>query len=269
MSFRRTPTALAVAVIAALAVPAVASAHHLDNNASTATCELVNGQPTLTVNAVFVAFEDSNKPVNYAVEDNTRTIDTGVFTWNGPNYTKTLTYSVAPGLHAVTFKAWWGDHYSGGSGTFNRITYCPVPPPPPEVVAPAPPPLAPTSPVVVPPAPSVPPATATSPTGHRPCVPYPKSRFRLTIRPPMNTIDHGQVTFRVRGPHIKWVRFHVDHRWAVTDRSRPFKTSVWLWRTDVWGPTLWGRHTIRVTVRTKCRRIHLRKTVFNHDPPTR
>lgn len=260
MAPRRILLAVLAAGLALLVAPAVASAHHLDNNASTVDCELVNNVPTLTVSARFVAFEDFNKPVNYTVIDNDRTIDTNVFTWSGPDYTKNLSYVSTFGRHTVTFRAWWGNHDTGGSGSFTRTVVCPaaIPPPPPPPPAAAPPPPPPTTPVALPP--------------HKtkaPCVPYPKSRFTLRDTPNMNGMAHGKVTWRVRGPHIKWVRFHVDHRYAITDRSRPFKVSMWLWRTDIWGPALWGEHTISATIRTKCGVVKLQDEEFNHDPPIR
>jgi hypothetical protein len=82
----------------------------------------------------------------------------------------------------------------------------------------------------------------------------------------MSTLEHGKVTFQVRGPYIKWVRFHVDNRYSWTDRSRPFTMTVWLWQPDVFGPHLWGRHMVRANVRTRCGMVRLRKEVVNLDP---
>jgi hypothetical protein len=264
MRTTRTPlAALTIAAALLLAVPAIAAAHHLDNNASSVTCELNQNTPTVTIKAVFVGFEDYNKPVNYSVDRDDVSIDSGVFTWAGPDYTKVLVYPSSPGQHYFTFKAWWGSRGNGGTGSFTRTVVCPVPVPPPPAQPPATPPAPPAQP------PAAPPTTKKPP--HHPravCVPYPKARYRMINRPPMSQMQHGLTTFKVRGPHIKWVHFHVDHRYTFKDSTRPFVFRAWLWRTDIWGPTLWGPHTVTAKIKTKCGYVTLRMHAFNHDPPT-
>lgn len=274
MLTRRIPLLATLAVAALLAVPAAASAHHLDNNASTVTCELAANAPTVTIKAVFVGFEDYNKPVNYSADRDDVTIDSGVFTWPGPDYTKVLVYPSTPGQHFFTFKAWWGSRGNGGSGSFTRTVVCPAPVPPPVQVGcngqPIPPGQQPPvcAPPVTPP-PASPPKSGKPPHHPGPCVPYPKSRYRMINRPPMSQMAHGLTTFKVRGPHIKWVHFHVDHRYTLKDDTRPFVFRAWLWRTDIWGPTLWGPHTVTAKIKTKCGYVTLRVHAVNHDPPVR
>lgn len=85
----------------------------------------------------------------------------------------------------------------------------------------------------------------------------------------MNSIDHGKVTFRVRGPHIRWVTFQIDHRYQHVERAKPFKLTTYLWRTDMWGAMprpLYGYHRIRATVHTTCGAEHLGLLRFNRDP---
>ena len=55
---RRTPLAAGIGLLAILIVPAVAQAHHVE---STAKCELVGNQPTVTLDARFVGFSNTKQ----------------------------------------------------------------------------------------------------------------------------------------------------------------------------------------------------------------
>jgi hypothetical protein len=273
MSTRRTPLVAAFCVaLVLLALPAVASAHHIDNNHSRAACVLVNNVPTLTVDVVFVDFEPRNKPVHWSISINDTFDSADDEGWpdtenpHTQHWTKTAV--AANTSYSIVYSAHWGRGYEARI-PFETVV-CPQPVPPAirygcngQPIPPGAPVCAPPAPPVVKPRPKSPPKSPPK----TPCVKAPASHFRLIDTPPMSSIDHGLVTFTVRGPHIRWVRFHVDHRWALTDRSRPFKAALLLWRTDIWGPALWGRHTVRATVRTRCGTVHLVKRVFNNDPP--
>lgn len=278
MPFRRTTLlALLAAVLAALSVPAVASAHHIDNNHSRAACVLVNNVPTLTVDVVFVDFEERNKPVHWSISINgafDSADDEGWPDTENPHtqhWTKTAV--AANTSYSIVYSAHWGRGYEARI-PFETVV-CPQPVPPAVRYDCNGQPIPPGAPVCAPPAPPAPPVRPKVPP--RPpkappkppkiCVKAPASHYRFTDSPPMSSIDHGLVTFTVRGPYIKWVRFHVDHRWAMTDRKAPFKAALLLWRTDVWGPTLWGRHVVRATIHTPCGNVKLVKYVFNNDPP--
>jgi len=252
-------------ILLALLAPASALAHHLEQDTSSLKCELIGGGvPAIIVNAHYVDFSPWDQPVFWSVTIDHVRVAGGALTWSGPDYRHVATFQTTPGTHDVVYQATWNQGDNGGY--LRRSLVCPQPPPPP----PPTPPTTPPSPPAAPPAPPAPPVVPTQPVAGNeaaPCVKPAKSRFRLIDTPPMNSIDHGHVTFRVRGPHIKWVRFHVDHRWAKTDRSHPFKIGLWLWQTNVWGPALWGPHTISATIRTKCGTVRLSIKRFNHDPP--
>lgn len=266
-----------VTALAVLAFAAPAQAHHVDFNKSKAACVLVNNVPTLTVDVVFVDFEESNKPVSWTISINGVADSSGSESWPATenphvqHWTKTAV--AASTSYSIVYSAHWGRGYTV-SIPFETVV-CPQPAPPTVQYGctgqPIPPGTAP--PVCTPPTASAPPP-ATPPKTKKPpkhpraaCVPYPRSRYRMINRPPMSQMQHGLTTFRVRGPQIKWVHFHVDRRFTFKDSSRPFVFSAWLWRTDIWGATLWGRHTITAKVKTKCAYVTLRMRVFNHDPP--
>lgn len=184
--------------------------------------------------------------------------------WEG-----TISVPRPPGYGKVTVVA----TFDASDSPYSRTTVVPCgtpppPPPPPPPPKPPVPPPAPPAPPVPPPAPPVPPHV-TPPPPKAPCVPYPRSRYRLTERPSMRTVDHGPVTFRVRGPHIHWVHFHIDQRYTHKDDTAPFLMPTLLWRADQWGPMprpLYGLHKVTAVIRTKCRTLHLVKIVFNSDP---
>jgi hypothetical protein len=240
MAPRRIRLAALAAGLALLVMPAAASAWH-----GQLTCTTFHYVGASQAIPLHLAWSQNGAQYNQSLPI--------IGPWEG-----TVNVPTPPGYGKVTVVGTWNAEDS--PYTYTTTVPCGTPPkPPPPPPAPPVPPTPPAPPTVTPPPPPAPPKA--------PCVPYPKSRFTLRDTPNMNGMAHGKVTWRVRGPHIKWVRFHVDHRYAITDRSRPFKVSMWLWRTDIWGPALWGEHTISVTIRTKCGVVKLHANRFNHDPP--
>jgi hypothetical protein len=134
----RTIRSLAAAetVAASLGGASIASAH-----------ELVNGQATCTgLTAGYAGFDNSEKPITYAVTVDTVATTSGTFAFPGSSGTLTVPF-VAPlpaGDHVVAFTSSWPGQ-GAENGAFNVTVHgCPGPP-----AAPTAPPL---------PAPSAPPA---------------------------------------------------------------------------------------------------------------
>jgi hypothetical protein len=137
--------AAAVTVAACLGGASIASAH-----------ELVKGQATCTgLTAGYGGFNDTEKPIAYAVTVDTVAKTSGTFTFPGSSGTLMVPFAapLPAGNHVVEFTSSWPGQGSE-NGAFTQTVYgCPGPPAPPPPPAPL---VAPT-----PPAPAV--ASATSP----------------------------------------------------------------------------------------------------------
>jgi hypothetical protein len=289
-SFMTMAAAAAIAACPAV-VPAVAEAHHLENDTSTMACVLVNNVPTLQVHAQYRDFTKYDLPVDVQTQVDNQPIPGGSYQITAlnvpslPDFPDDKVYPLAPGTHDVDYYASW--NHGRDSGHFGRTVTCPPPVPPPVLCngVPVPPgtnctPPPPTT-VVVCNGKQMPPGTPT--TG---CTPPPKTcaskchpprkvcvpgRYRVTVHP--KHIDHGQVTFRLIGPHTSHVRWYVDHKrhgrggHAWEHKSHHGRRwSIYLWVQDVWGSTLWGRHRVTVTFDTPCGHRKLTLKYFNHDP---
>ena len=80
------PTAVIAISMAALTVPAVADAHHVDSGS--AVCSLVGDVPTIKAQASFVGFASYNKPIAGKMEvDGTTVATISGFTFSGSSGT--------------------------------------------------------------------------------------------------------------------------------------------------------------------------------------
>jgi hypothetical protein len=125
--FLRTPLAAVIGLLAFLAVPAAAQAHHVE---STAKCELVANQPTVTLNVTFVGFSSTHKVTGTITFDSAFVKDvvpTDV-SW-APNNNGTLVYTrtTSPGAHSVQGDFTWPGKDSGDNGEAHHTVSCPEP----------------------------------------------------------------------------------------------------------------------------------------------
>jgi hypothetical protein len=128
---RRTPLAAVIGLLAVLIVPAVAQAHHVE---STAKCELVGNQPTVTLDAKFVGFSSTKEVTGTIKLDDVlvKNVVPADLTWTGDNgrllYTKTTT----GGQHTVKGDFTWPGKGSGDNGKAHHSVTCPEPPETPD-----------------------------------------------------------------------------------------------------------------------------------------
>lgn len=125
----RIPIA-AAAALTALALPAVASAHHITGG--TATCT--------EATATYSSFSESNKPISYKVYVDSALLLSGSGTFPGSSGSITATYPapLAAGDHVVKWVSTWpGQGDQNGSFT-KEVTGCEGPPVPVQPVTPAP-----------------------------------------------------------------------------------------------------------------------------------
>ena len=129
----RTPLAAVIGLVAFLAVPALAQAHHIG---ATASCELVDNVPTVTYRVDFIGFSSSAKPTtkgNVKV-DNTvnKSVPPSTITWNTePGTLRGSAPGTAGQTHTVKADFEWkvNGHTEGGSIT-KTTGKCPTPPKP-------------------------------------------------------------------------------------------------------------------------------------------
>ena len=125
MHLRRTPLAIAIGVLACLAIPSVAQAHHVNDEVS---CVLVNNKPTLSVTSHFVDFNSTHDVYGTVWVNNTVVLDDdhkAPISWNGDNGTWTYSKAATAGV-AYTVKTAW--HWSGGhGGDTYKSDKCPKP----------------------------------------------------------------------------------------------------------------------------------------------
>jgi hypothetical protein len=128
---RRTPLAAVIGVLAILIVPAVAQAHHVE---STATCELVGNQPTVTLDARFIGFS-STKDVTGTITFDGQLVKNVVpadVTWTGIDGRLVYTQTATAGPHTIEGDFTWPGKGPGDNGTAHHTVTCPEPPPTPE-----------------------------------------------------------------------------------------------------------------------------------------
>lgn len=286
----RTFAALAASMVALLVGPAVADAHHLDQDTSTIDCVLVNNAPVVAGTANYAGFTAGNFPVSWNVKiDGTiapAPAGQGQLNWGSGSYAHTFSIPTTPGAHQVQYNASWPGGYGGYPDTPKTVV-CPPPVLPPVLCNGVP--VAPGTNCAPPPAVTVvycgkrqmPPGTVPGACGHKPppvckCSPPPACvpshyRYRVTVTP--RHINHGQVTFRLIGPHARHIRWYVDHHrhglrghaWEhVSHHGR--RWSVYLWVPQVWTSRMWGHHKITVTFDTPCGHRKFSRSYFNHDP---
>jgi len=128
---RRTPLAAGIGLVAILIVPAVAQAHHVE---STAKCELVGNQPTVTLDARFVGFSNTKQVTGTITFDGQLVKDVvpADVTWIGDNGQLLYTQTTTAGPHTVNGDFTWPGKTASDNGKAHHIVSCPEPPPTPE-----------------------------------------------------------------------------------------------------------------------------------------
>ena len=127
MHLRRTPLAVAIGVLACLAIPSVAQAHHTNSEAE---CVLVNNQPTIRLTAQFIDFNSTHKVTGQVWVNGTRTFNGTVpITWDNDDDGTWVYTRSAEADKSYTVETDWD--WSGGSGGEKHTTNkCPTPPRP-------------------------------------------------------------------------------------------------------------------------------------------
>jgi hypothetical protein len=129
-----------------------------------------------------------------------------------------------------------------------------------------------------------PPKAGHKPPHKRVCPKVKKSQFKVSFTP--KHLKHGNLHLRARAPksaHVRKITTKIYSRWhgrhyAKKYNSKPNKTYVNkgsklhrvlpLWRTDIWGHGLWGRHKVVVTFYLQCgKKVVVTMRYFNLDPP--
>ena len=129
----RAPLAAVSGLLALLVVAPIASANHINNTSSSASCTLVNNVPTLTASVKFEAFGNSNKPVSGSISDNGTVVKTysgsSAITWPSgqSSYTLVFTSASTAGSHRLVGTFTWPGKTSGDNGTFDKTVTCPAP----------------------------------------------------------------------------------------------------------------------------------------------
>jgi hypothetical protein len=123
----RAALAAACGLIALLALPAAAQAHHVDST-SYASCELVNGVPTVTFEVEFKGFGDGDKPVSGTVELDGTSYTFSELTWDGEDFTLLWTKATTGGPHTLVGDFTWATQ-GGNNGYTSTTVTCPAPQP--------------------------------------------------------------------------------------------------------------------------------------------
>lgn len=253
----------------------------------------------VTIHAHFESFPQGKQTVVEHVRETGSVWQDKSFTFYGPKGDVTDTY-IPAGSGATSGDVYFSWTADGGSKTpivHFKLPSCGAYPTPTPTPSPSPTPTA--TPTPIPPAATptpvppqvtpVPPAPTPTPTAIPPA-PKPKphcpptlknNQIKIAIWP--KNITHGLLHIKVSGPkglkikkgslsiitHVKGKTY--VKTWVFT--SLPFSPkNVWLWRTDIWGPYLWGVHTIRATLNTrapkgcKAKRVTKSRDYFNRDP---
>jgi uncharacterized repeat protein (TIGR01451 family) len=125
---------MAVSALAAvfLVLPSSALANHVAADSS-ASCDVVAGTPTITLNVVFQAFTDANKPVTGTISIDGTVVQTydgaTAFTFTGTDSTLTYTQATTPGSHTITGSFTWPGKTDADNGDVAKEVTCPAPPP--------------------------------------------------------------------------------------------------------------------------------------------
>jgi hypothetical protein len=291
---RKTLMLGVVALVAALGVPATASAHHLEQDTSTITCVLVNNAPVIRVSAHYVDFTVADQPITYSLRIDSVVAASGQVPLNtSSDFRHDFDTPTTPGAHTAVYTATWNNSANGGYLTVSVV--CPAPVPPPVLCngVPVPPGTN-----CVPPPPPPPTLTCNgtpAPAGTTVCAPPPPKRHhhrcvpnKLRLHVAHRRLVHGEQAFVVKGigwRHVKWVHWTVRRpggAWhKVGTSGRPWehvvnhglKWRIYLWVESVWGYPQWGRHQVRAKVRVKgacgTRTVVVKRSYMNHDPEPR
>jgi hypothetical protein len=285
-----------VPLILCLGIPAVAEAHHLEQDTSTLACVLVNNAPTLQVHAQYRDFNAADLPVSVTTTVDHQPITGGSYSITTqtvpslPDFADNKSYPLAPGVHDVLYDASWNHDRYGGHFGATVVCPAPVPPPPPPTLcngvpmtpgancAPPPPPvycngklMPPGTPpsCKTPPATPPPCATKCTPPPHR-CVP---GHYRITVTP--KHLLHGKVVFRLIGPRTSHIRWYVNGKRVHGGRPYSYFThggrrlNVYLWVESIWGYPQWGRRTVVAKFHGRCGPGRAHVPYFNNDPQPR
>lgn len=201
---------LAVPLLALLALPASASAHHLTSGTATCTGVLAN----------YASFSEANKPISFQVYVDTvlKVSGSGTFPGSSGQITVTFDQPLPAGDHVVNWTSSWPGQGSENGSFTQTVHGCAGPPTPPTQPTP------PVSPPTAPPAPPVPPAVA-PPTA-------PPSSTTATT-PGVKTPETGGTSQRrfgrkghptkkcERGRHRKQFRDSKGRRFTMCVRNRP------------------------------------------------
>jgi hypothetical protein len=122
---RRTPLAAVIGLLALLIVPAIAQAHHTN---TTASCVLVDNQPTLRLTAEFVGFSSTHAVTGKVWVDNVQKFSGAVpVTWTGDNGTWTYSQATSAGQHTIKADFTWQGEGAGDDKETLYTETCPTP----------------------------------------------------------------------------------------------------------------------------------------------
>jgi hypothetical protein len=209
--FLRASLVAVLGVLAALAVPAAAQAHHVNAADSSVTC--------FELRAVFEGFEPHDGDVSYTIDvgsdgsvehaANLGPLDTDADSHAGDKFTLVVALAVPAGVHSVTFVATWPNQGDNNGSFTKTVGPCDGPPPPPppvydcqgNVLPPG------TTPPTCPPPPPAVPSTPTTPGAG--VLPETVASGLARLRGPSGCVKR---TFpvRVSGRSIASVSFRLD-----------------------------------------------------------
>lgn len=225
----RGSVATAAGLLAVLAVPTAAQAHHVDTANSSASCILVDNVPTAKFDIAFAGFGTDDRPVDGIIKvDGTVAKTYTGLDWAesdevGGTYKLSYTQTLTPGTHTLSANFTWATKGATNNGSIaNRSVTCPEPvttPPdttPPDTTPPGttpggttpPGPPATTPPPGTPAAGGTPPATPPAAGG---VLPETIASGRARLSAPSGCLKRA-VTARVRGRSISAVEFWLDGR---------------------------------------------------------
>ena len=123
---RRTPLVAVVALFAVLVVPSVAQAHHVE---STAKCELVGNQPTVTLDARFVSFSSTKQVTGTITLDDVlvKTVVPADVTFVGNDGRMVYTTATTGGQHTINGDFTWPGKTAADNGAAHHVVECPAP----------------------------------------------------------------------------------------------------------------------------------------------
>ena len=179
-----------------LAIPSIAVANHVNAEASSASCVLVDNVPTVTLNVAFEEFSDSDKPVSGTITLDGVVVKTYAdVTWTGSSFTLVYTQATTAGPHVIRGDFTWPNKTDENNGSVEKSVACPEAPSTPET------PTAPQTPAA--------PITPTTPVGG--VLPETVASGLAQLRGPSGCVKR---TFRVRvtGRSIATVSFRLDGR---------------------------------------------------------